>query len=249
MRRDMSHGRIVAIAPARPLRAGWAPMRAILLCLAAGYADAFGYLRLGGIFTANMTGNSVLLAIAAARRDAGQAAACGLVLAAFLAGALLAALLRRQLVDRRAPALLLAALLLAAAALLPLAGLPAWPGWLLAAGLALAMGLQGASLGRFGGTALQTVVVTGTLLRLAELMAGVRPPAAAPDSRPLALMAGAWLAYAGGALLGAGAADAAVALPARLPETLPLLVPALLQAAVALDLARRGPEGPGAGAR
>ncbi|MFO1062072.1 MAG: DUF1275 family protein [Dongiaceae bacterium] len=218
-------------------------MRAVLLCLAAGYADAFGYLRLGGIFTANMTGNSVLLAIAAARGEAGQAAACGLVLAAFLAGALLAVLLRRRLADRRAPALLLAALLLAAAALLLLAGLPAWPGWLLAAALALAMGLQGASLGRFAGTALQTVVVTGTLLRLAELAAGIRPAAAAaPDRRPLALTAAAWLAYAGGALLGAAAADAAVALPAALPETLPLLVPALLQGAVALDVARRGSE-------
>ena len=35
----------------------------LTLAFAAGYVDALGYLGLGGVFTANMTGNTVLLGI------------------------------------------------------------------------------------------------------------------------------------------------------------------------------------------
>lgn len=37
----------------------------IFLCLSAGIVDVIGYLSLGHVFTANMTGNIVLLGIAA----------------------------------------------------------------------------------------------------------------------------------------------------------------------------------------
>ena len=48
--------------------------RAALLCLIAGYVDIIGYIDLGGVFAANMTGNSVLLVLAMARGEAARSA-------------------------------------------------------------------------------------------------------------------------------------------------------------------------------
>ena len=41
-------------------------LQALLLTIAAGIADAVGYIIMGGVFAANMTGNTVLAGIAAA---------------------------------------------------------------------------------------------------------------------------------------------------------------------------------------
>jgi uncharacterized membrane protein YoaK (UPF0700 family) len=41
----------------------------LLLTGAAGYVDAVSYLLLGRVFTANMTGNTVLLGLAIVRRN------------------------------------------------------------------------------------------------------------------------------------------------------------------------------------
>jgi uncharacterized membrane protein YoaK (UPF0700 family) len=138
--------------------------RGATLCLVAGYVDAIGYTMLGGVFAANMTGNTVLLAIAASEGDAKRAGGYATTLAAFLAGATLSAFLRRT-TGRPVAALLAAAALLLAAAV---AHLPA-PASL--AILAVAMGLQGAAITRFGAAGMQTVVVTATIIRLADRIA------------------------------------------------------------------------------
>ncbi len=44
-------------------------IQATLLTIVAGIADAVGYITMGGVFAANMTGNTVLAGIAAAQRD------------------------------------------------------------------------------------------------------------------------------------------------------------------------------------
>ncbi len=59
----------------------------VILALASGATDAFGYLRLGGTFTSVMTGNMVLFAVAAARRDGALVVRTALAICAYLGGA------------------------------------------------------------------------------------------------------------------------------------------------------------------
>jgi uncharacterized membrane protein YoaK (UPF0700 family) len=172
--------------------------RGSALCLVAGYVDAIGYTELGGVFAANMTGNSVLFAIAAARGEGVRAAAYVLTLASFFLGALAAAGLRRW-TGRAAVPLLAAALLMLGASAVgahdPKLAL-----------LALAMGLQGASVSRFGPVALQTVVVTGTIVRLSEtIVARLASPSTPPEPGSVRLHAFAWIAYGLGAAAAIGA--------------------------------------------
>lgn len=62
----------------------------ISLTFATGIADALSYLGLGQIFTANMTGNTVFLAIAAGQLNVLLAARSGVAIAGFAAGAFVA---------------------------------------------------------------------------------------------------------------------------------------------------------------
>ncbi len=208
----------VATLLAPPLR------RAALLCLAAGYVDAYGYVDLGGVFAANMTGNTVLLGIAAARGEWARIPPYALTLGAFFAGAMAASVLKRAF-DRAFPPLLLAAALLAISERLELTG------DLELLLLAVAMGMQGASINRFGRTGLQTVVITSTLLNLADgcVRHGWHAAVGVNDQGPdMALLGAVWLAY------GLGAA-AGVLISSHLG--LPLVLPAVVLVFVAVDLA------------
>src|SRR5260370_1344690 len=91
--------------------------QATILTLIAGIADAMGYITMGGVFAANMTGNTVLAGIAAAQRHYPDAGDHLTPLLAFFIGAMLSRLLLR-LAPRPA------ACLVAEAALPALAGLP-----------------------------------------------------------------------------------------------------------------------------
>jgi uncharacterized membrane protein YoaK (UPF0700 family) len=62
------------------------------LTLVAGCTDAISYLGLGRVFTANMTGNTVLLGLAVAQRDAGAAARSAAALGGFVLGAVVVGL-------------------------------------------------------------------------------------------------------------------------------------------------------------
>jgi uncharacterized membrane protein YoaK (UPF0700 family) len=66
-----------------------------MLTAAAASADALTYLGLGKVFPANMTGNTVLLAIAVSSAEAGAAARSGVALGAFIGGAFTAGLISR----------------------------------------------------------------------------------------------------------------------------------------------------------
>jgi uncharacterized membrane protein YoaK (UPF0700 family) len=196
------------------------------MSLAAGFVDAHGYFRLGHVFTANMTGNSVLLSVALAARDWSKSVDYVETIGAFIAGALAAAIVKR-FVHRGFVVLLLVAAILGVLCMVD-------PGVRLSlAALAFAMGLQGGSLARFRGHRVQTVVLTSVLVHLADGVverAWPGPAGAIGASPTIALFALVWLCYA------LGAAGAVLAGPFT---PWPLAVPALLLAAVALDLALR----------
>ena len=191
-------------------------LQALLLTGVAGIADAIGYITMGGVFTANMTGNTVLAGIAAAEGFHELAIHRFAPLLTFFAGALLARLLLR-LLDRPLAPLLLEAAILAGVGFLPLGREPT------VMIVALAMGLQASAITHFGGTAVSTVVVTSTLARMADATLDRLWPAA--PQRPLPsigmprLLALTWLGY----LVGAVAGTMLLHL-----TTWPLLVPALL---------------------
>ncbi len=190
-------------------------VQAVLLSIVAGLADAVGFLTMGGIFAANMTGNTVLAGIALAERHWQLAGQRFLPLIAFFLGAMLARLLLR-LSHRPWVPLLLEAALLAGVGFLPLGRETE----LMFA--ALAMGLQASAITHFGGAAVSTVVVTGTIARIADAVLDRLWPAekrALPEVATPGLLALTWAGYFAGALAGALLIKV---------TALPLLVPAAL---------------------
>lgn len=205
-----------------PIAGFRAPLQASLLTIVAGMADAVGYAAMGGVFAANMTGNTVLAGLALGEGHWELAAKRIAPLLTFFIGALLARLLLR-LWHRPALPLLLEAAILAVVDFLPLDREAA----LLI--VAMAMGLQASALTHFGGAAISTVVVTSTVARIAEaaldrLWPTGRPVPAVTTPGLLALT---WAGYLVGAVSG-------VLLLGVLPW--PLLVPAALLVTVVATL-------------
>ena len=144
---------------------------AALLAGIAGYVDAICYLRLGGAFAANMTGNLVEVGMGIAAEQWVWAAWCASLIAAFLAGILAARLLLRT---HRSPrlSLLIEAGMIAAAATgeFGFAAVPV---------LAAAMAMQNEAV-THGVVAVNVAFITGDIQRLgerivAETMPGERP--------------------------------------------------------------------------
>jgi uncharacterized membrane protein YoaK (UPF0700 family) len=194
------------------------------LCLIAGFVDAVGYVEHGQVFTANMTGNTVLLGASVVKGD-------------ILAVSYLATIVSFSLGVAGSTLLKLAGtalplLFVIAGALLLIITLADLPGLLVLCALAFVMGLQGGAISTFSGIRLPTVVVTSTLVNLIDgiVMRGIHRGEAKPVPPPnLQHLAAAWLAY------GIGGGVAVVA-QSHLP--VPLFVPALLYAAVAVGLLR-----------
>ena len=190
-------------------------LRATILTIIAGIADAVGYITMGGVFAANMTGNTVLAGIAAAQRNYTDAWHHLAPLLAFFLGAMLSRLLLR-LSHRPTAGLLVEAALLAVVGFLPIGPEPA------VLVLAVAMGVQASAITHFSGNAVSTVVVTSTLARTADtlldrLWPGEKEPL--PVVANLPLLALTWVGYLAGAVAGA---LLLVAMP------YPLLVPVAL---------------------
>ena len=195
---------------------------AALLCAAAGFADAVGYVN-SGVFAANMTGNTVLAGLALAGGHWDIASQRGLTLAAFCVGVVLASFLLRFFAERRVlPLLAEMAFILTAAFIEPSAILSI-------ALIAIAMGLQAVSVTRFRSVVASTVVVTTTMARLAEFCTAwviARPQAQAAVARTApTLLVVIWICYGLGAIL----ATFAMAVTSR-----PLFFPAAMLALVAL---------------
>jgi uncharacterized membrane protein YoaK (UPF0700 family) len=202
-----------------------------LLCAVAGSVDAVAYLLCGRVFVANMTGGTVLLAISLLQGQMGEAALRGGLVAAFLVGVVVARYLartvRERLTGRRRIFVLIAELIV----LLMLtwksteANTP-----LLLLLLAVVLGVQNGAFRYIGGIHLNTTFITGDLELLGEAIMDRRDPL--PKASAFLLS---WVAYAGGAFLGAlGARD--------FPQHA-FLVPALLVGASIVAVAL-GPQQP-----
>jgi uncharacterized membrane protein YoaK (UPF0700 family) len=196
---------------------------AVLLCAAAGMADAVGYVH-GGIFAANMTGNTVLAGLALADGQWIKALQRIATLAVFFAGAVLGRTLLNLSGNRSAVPLAIEAGFTFLAAFL------ASEGNVEIALITFAMGIQTTALTRFHGVALSTVVMTSTMARLAESAAdrlmrgfGRRAPL---HGVPGGLLMWTWVAYGGGAAI-AGVLVRYVAVPLALPALVVIGVTAL----------------------
>jgi uncharacterized membrane protein YoaK (UPF0700 family) len=191
------------------------PFDLVLLSIAAGSADAAGYLGLGKVFTANMTGNIVLLGIAISERRTGDTSRSLFALFAFIVGTCLGGWMCRDVPPRRGWAPQITRVILLEAGLILIYA--AW--WMLVAPeqqasfvyiyialFSLAMGLQGAAAYHLGIPGVTTTVVTGTLT---SFFIGLTKIASAkeestPDKSthpPLLLQAIVVFTYCGGAAI------------------------------------------------
>ena len=203
----------------------------LLLTGVGGYVDAVSYLALGRVFTANMTGNTVLLGLALVQGDTAGAGRSALALGGFLAGGALGARLvasgpRPAVWPRGVTVALIAeGALLAALAVTHLA-VVAGESTLVAGRVvlaALAMGVQSAAARRLDVSGVTTTFVTGTLTNLVSLIAlhGVVPGAGGQSKR---LLAAVWVVYVLGAMAAAAAMQTAAAAGLLVPVVLVLVV-------------------------
>jgi uncharacterized membrane protein YoaK (UPF0700 family) len=172
-------------------------LRVLALAAAAGGIDAASFLGLDQVFTANQTGNTVLLGIAIGEGDGHAIARTGVSVAAFVVGVMLGAAALRGAATgwsrRVAAVLMLEAVVLALAGALwsPLGTL------VLVLVVAAAMGVQSAAAQQIGVPGITTTFVTGTLTRFAAQLAGRRKGAHPEAAPPLA-----WVTYLIGAVVG-----------------------------------------------
>jgi uncharacterized membrane protein YoaK (UPF0700 family) len=143
------------------------------LTIVSGIVDAVSYLGLGHVFTANMTGNIVLVGFAAAGAPGFSIAASLTALGTFLVGAAGGGRIIQRLSAHRTllltvmtieAALTTAAAVIAAAVTTIGSG---WPRFVLIAVLAFTMGIRNAAVRHLGVRDMTTTVVTTTLTGLA----------------------------------------------------------------------------------
>jgi uncharacterized membrane protein YoaK (UPF0700 family) len=194
---------------------GWAsPI--LLLTWVAGTVDAIGYLGLGHVFTANMTGNAVLLGLAFGQGQFLVAFRALFALVGFIFGVAIGAILAHRAgtdVDQRrafiGPIFVEALVLVLFALFLHLPMIPRNQGTLyMLIGLsAVAMGIQSAAVRRLNLPGIATTVLTGTITSLVAGLVrqlhityisspGEEPPASISDKRRhLLLQGGVFLVY------------------------------------------------------
>ncbi|MCW2920057.1 MAG: rane protein [Actinomycetia bacterium] len=181
------------------------PPALIALTVMSGFIDAVSYLGLGHVFTANMTGNIVILGFAAAGAPGFSTVASLTSLAAFLTGAVIAGRLNTALPSQRARVLtgLAAEAVLLSIATVATGGVSvsdAGGRYLGIALLALAMGLRNATVRGLAIPDMTTTVLTSILTGLAadsSLAGGTNPRVVRRVASVLSMLLGAYL----GALL------------------------------------------------
>jgi uncharacterized membrane protein YoaK (UPF0700 family) len=200
--------------------------RALLaLTFTTGLVDAVSYLGLGRVFTANMTGNVVLLGFGIAGSGGLPVLAPVISLVAFLVGAVVGGILSRRLLVRH-PEHLGAALAVEASLLMIAAIIAAvitirertFSGYVLITLLALAMGVRNATVRAIGVPDLTTTVLTGTLTAL-----GADSPLTGGTGRGLTRRAATVVAMLVGAIAGALLLNTSLVLPLLLAAGLGLV--------------------------
>lgn len=188
----------------------------VVLAMVAGYVDAIGFVWLFGVFSANQSGNVVLLGIAMGGQlgDLGWPAVVSLV--GFMAGAVSGTMLAIRLPDRPHGRLLIAIEVGLLVAMLAVAGpldllphpVPGVRGTVLLLLASVAMGVQTMALRRAAGEAVTTTYQSGATAHVAEwatrwLLLRADRPAAARTTAVVAVVIAAYIAgAAGGAWLG-----------------------------------------------
>lgn len=195
----------------------------LLLAGAAGSLDAISYLGLGHVFTANMTGNTVLLGVALAQQDMAAALRNAIALVGFGIGvALGAAIAGRSRSGGLWPWIVTITLTVELAALIlyallwRLAGTPSGgSARVLIALSAGAMGLQSEAVRCLKISGVSTTYITGTLTNLTASLVGWLRAATDDDAPSTAesvnarlpgLPAAVWVVYLLGAIAGGAAA-------------------------------------------
>jgi uncharacterized membrane protein YoaK (UPF0700 family) len=140
---------------------------AALLSIAGGFLDAFTWVGHGGVFANAQTGNVVLLGVFAATAQWHQAVRHVPPIIAFLLGVFTAQRLRLALSKRSA----LFSLGCEVALLVLVAATPAWvPDLPIVLGVAFVAAMQSSSFTRVEGSAYSSVMTTGNLRRMTELL-------------------------------------------------------------------------------
>jgi len=170
---------------------------ACALSALAGYVDAIGFIHLGGLFVAFMSGNSTRMGVSLAEGQWWSAAKSLGLIALFVVGAAGGSLMVLGRGMNRQPGVLLAeALLLAAAALCYAIDLSNAA----VAAMVLAMGLENAVFQIDGGAGLGLTYVTGALVKVGQLAAEALRGGARWGWAPNLLL---WAALVAGSLCGA----------------------------------------------
>jgi uncharacterized membrane protein YoaK (UPF0700 family) len=208
------------------------------LACVGGFVDGAGYLVLWEMFTSHMSGNSVKSGVLAGQQQWARALHQAFPIPLFVLGVAVGAALGEVLQRRRVRSTIAVGLGIEAVllGLFLVAGQPAmfegklWPDgslkfYLLAALPALAMGLQNATLRRFGGVTSNTTFITGNLTSFAEdavqylfwlgdhagrrgtrrLSVLLRLSPRRPVFQRMRLLLAIWVGYVIGAVLGAAA--------------------------------------------
>jgi len=196
----------------------------LLLTGAAGYVDAISYLALGRVFTANMTGNTVLFGLAIVQGDGGAVVRTALALGAFIGGTAIGAwLVHRGESPGEWPRGVTLALGFECVLLAALAGDRSSMLVGRVALAALAMGVQSAAARRLNVFGIATTFMTGTITSLVSLIArhGIGPTAMGHGKRVLAT---AWAMYVVGAMAAGGAMQVVPGLALVVPVVIVLTV-------------------------
>jgi uncharacterized membrane protein YoaK (UPF0700 family) len=179
-----------------------------LLCSIAGSVDTLSYLRLGRLFVANLTGNTVFFAYYAAVQHWTNAAKSLAIVFSFFSGVVTNNLLKRWMEgDRRALSPVIVSLMIECTVLciLALLGMREYLRVALLLTLAWTMGLQNDAFQKIGPVNLNTAFLTGDIQKLGSAIAN--PSHDTEKSRQrrqlIAAFSIAWLAYVAGAVLGA----------------------------------------------
>ncbi|GAB3588005.1 YoaK family protein [Amycolatopsis endophytica] len=172
------------------------------LTVLSGLIDAVSFLALGQVFTANMTGNLVLLGFAATGEPGFDIAASLTALGAFLAGVAIAARMAAALAER-VPHRWFVSALSAEAALTALAALATFADarYPAVAGLALGMGIRNATVNRLAVPDMTTTVLTRTVTALAADLASRSPTDRGTTARRVVSVAGLVAGAVAGAFL------------------------------------------------
>ena len=200
------------------------PQALLVLTFTTGIVDAVSFLGLGNVFTANMTGNVVLLGFGIAGAGGLPIAAPFASLFAYAFGAIGGGRVARHVVKERllTTALAIEVVLLAVAAVLAVTT-TITPGeaaaYVLIIALAFVMGLRSACIRRLGASDISTVVLTMLLVDLAS-----ESPFAGGSGLGTLRRSSAVVVMGAGALAGALLLRVNVALPLAIAAGLALLV-------------------------